>query len=209
MRWFRFSLLTLFAVMAYVAFATAALKLANEFWAGAALTLTAVLLIVGVVAAIGNHGRARGYWLAFVLFGSAYLVASLGPWFSTNVCHQLVTSQLLVKVHAWMTPEPAGSPSLATWGASGTTLYAAPGAPVLGGMPGMGSYYQIVGQPATTYAWNPTAGQWIVTASPQQHFMVVGHSVVAFLAALLGGLVTRIPGIWPDHDTRRAATAHP
>ena len=69
----RLSIRTLMAVIVVSGVGLAALKNANELWAG--IMLLAILIIVGmaILGAILLRGRDRAWWLGFALFTGGYL----------------------------------------------------------------------------------------------------------------------------------------
>ncbi len=89
----RFSLASLLAFTLFVAFICAALRYGTDLWASAAVSLTAALLLLSVLAAI-LRPAARPFWTGFALFGLAYFYASVGPG-SATLQPRLITSHLL------------------------------------------------------------------------------------------------------------------
>lgn len=81
------------------AVALAALRSANELWAGALLLLDLWLIGISVLASIYKSGRDRAWWLGFGLFDAAYLILAFGPWFSTELAPKLGTTQSLEYLH--------------------------------------------------------------------------------------------------------------
>ena len=68
----RFSILTLLGLVALAAIATAALLNANDICGRVSYSVTFVVLLVAVVAAIVLRGRLRAFWIGFAVFGVAY-----------------------------------------------------------------------------------------------------------------------------------------
>jgi hypothetical protein len=75
----RFSIRALMSVIVVSAVGLAALRNANELWAGAMLCVALAALGVAVLGGIFLRGREQAWWLGFVVIGSGYLIASLGP----------------------------------------------------------------------------------------------------------------------------------
>src|SRR5688572_26253710 len=77
---FRFSLLGLMAVVAYVAIACAAIRYSTELWASGVFTLAVVLQMVAVICIACRRESARAAWVGFMIFGGGYLILTSGPW---------------------------------------------------------------------------------------------------------------------------------
>jgi hypothetical protein len=77
---YRFTLAQLMAIVLFIGFGFAALRLATVLWASAIFTLTVVILLVAVLGAMARQGRARMTWAGFALFGWVYLGTTFGPW---------------------------------------------------------------------------------------------------------------------------------
>jgi hypothetical protein len=90
-------------VLAY-ALGLAALRNANELWAGTLALLTLGLLGVAVLGVIYERGRDRAWWLGYALFGGGYLVVTFAPWVVEGFQPKLPTSKLLGYVHSQVSP---------------------------------------------------------------------------------------------------------
>jgi hypothetical protein len=86
----------------------AALRNANEAWAGVMVLLTLGALGVSVLGVVHREGEERAWWLGFALFEGGYALLAFGPWFADEVGPALGTTQLLNYVHtqAIMSPVP-------------------------------------------------------------------------------------------------------
>jgi hypothetical protein len=71
----RFSILGLMGFVLAVAVAFAALRGANQYWAGGLLLALLGLLGYAALASIHGQGRARAAWLGFLVIGGGYLLA--------------------------------------------------------------------------------------------------------------------------------------
>jgi hypothetical protein len=94
----RFSIRALMAVIVAAAIGLAALRNADELWAG--MMLLAALAAVGVAilgAALMRSGE-RAWWLGFAVFGGGYLALSVG--LSDTFRLELRTTHLLGHLHA-------------------------------------------------------------------------------------------------------------
>ena len=94
---------TIRSVMAFVlasALGMAALKNANEFWAGATIMVALAALGTAVLGALTLRGADRYGWAGFAVFSGGYLVIAFGPWPSDSFKPQLGTTALLTYVRA-------------------------------------------------------------------------------------------------------------
>lgn len=172
MRYLRHSIRTLTFAVAVVALGTAALRSATELWASAMFTLTLAILATAILGALFHRGN-RPFWTGFALFGWGYLVLAIGPWFTSEIQPQLVSSTVLnllyVRLHS----------------TSAEKAYVVK--------------RQVASSPApTTFPWASTGGSSVTytTVRPpgrsvRTSFLRIGHSLFALLAALLGGVIAR------------------
>jgi hypothetical protein len=75
----RYSILTLMGFVFVAAVGLAALRNANELWAGAMLTIVFMALATAVMGALILRGGERYAWAGFAVFGGGYLAMTLGP----------------------------------------------------------------------------------------------------------------------------------
>jgi hypothetical protein len=95
----RFSIRTLMALIVVSAVGLAALRNANDLWAG--MMFLAVLAAVGI-ALIGTfilRDRERYWWAGFAFFAGSYLVVAFSPWVSDQWPTFLGTTNLLIAAH--------------------------------------------------------------------------------------------------------------
>ena len=76
----RFTLAQLMAIVLFIGFGFAAMRLGSLLWASAVFTLTVAVLSVAVLGTMARRGRARMTWAGFALFGWVYLGTTFGPW---------------------------------------------------------------------------------------------------------------------------------
>lgn len=94
--------MSIFKLMGWVlacAVCFAALRNANEIWAGTLLVLLLLMIGVATLGACFQQGRDRAWWSGFALFAGGYLVIAQGPWFAEQVQPRLGTTHLLDYVH--------------------------------------------------------------------------------------------------------------
>jgi hypothetical protein len=97
---YRFSICTLMVFVLVSAIGLAALRNANELWAGTMPLVALAATGTAVLGAVILRGRERFWWLGFALFSGGYLTLALGPWQSDTFQPQLGTTQLLNFVQA-------------------------------------------------------------------------------------------------------------
>jgi hypothetical protein len=75
----RYSVRKLMALIVVCAVGLAALRNANELWAGIMLTFVFGAVAVSVIGAVILQGNERYGWAGFAVFGGGYLAIALGP----------------------------------------------------------------------------------------------------------------------------------
>ena len=99
----RFSIRSLMAFVVVSAVAIAALRNADDFWAGGLLLATALLIGVATLGTVYHSGRRRAARLGFAVFAGGYFaLAFLG--LSNQNLAKLPTTGLLVYVHQRVAP---------------------------------------------------------------------------------------------------------
>jgi hypothetical protein len=182
----RISIRTLMAFVLVSAIGLAALRNANEIWAGTMLLLALAAVGVAVMGAVILRGKERYWWLGFAVFSGGYLVAAFSP-----VRSELATTHLLDYVHAKVV-----SSSIATFDMSrfdrSTVLYrvvTSDGAVNLRTL----ADSVVHSTPAEDLlASMVPANRWrsmLPGAANHESFLSVGHSLFALLAGLMGGTV--------------------
>ncbi len=107
-----FSMATMIAAVFVIAVGCAALRFANDFWAGTLFTAALIVLLYALLALIVRRGSVRLFWAGFALFGWVYMLLTVGPWFSDHVRESFVSPTLLRLLHARLaTPASAPAPS--------------------------------------------------------------------------------------------------
>lgn len=94
-----------------IALGLAALRNANDFWAGTALLTTLALIGIASLGVIHGRGSVRARWLGFLLFSGGYFVLAFGPGFSEKIGPTLATTVVLNYTHTRVTLSPAPSSS--------------------------------------------------------------------------------------------------
>jgi hypothetical protein len=165
----------------------AALRSANEVWAGIMLMMALAAVGVAALGAICLRDKRRYWWIGFAVFESGYLMLALGPWCEVKIQPKLVTTLLLRYVHE-QTVEP--TPSLAQY----YTILQQPNNRV------RSITVETVKPQNTTYVRikpalaSPPRSRWralLPGATSYDHFLLVGHIMFAFMTGLIGGAVAR------------------
>jgi hypothetical protein len=162
-----FFLAGLLAFTLFVGFMCAALRYATDLWASAAMSLSALLLLLGVLAAILRPAT-RAFWTGFTLFGLAYFYASVEPGAAT-LLPRLATTPLLEYLESKLA-SPASSTQFAdVWALDGTVRRNAIAVTDL--------------RKLWTYLGQPT-----YSVLPPTNFQAIVHSAFAILIGLVGGM---------------------
>jgi hypothetical protein len=186
----RFTIAGMLATIGGLGIGFAALTHPNEWTASALLTMTYGLLLVSLLAAVGNHDIRRAFWMGFALFGWAYGLVNLNVGPGGSVSQDLITTRAIDRLRPVLHPnEKPYSPMIMNW--NGTTplpLYSpySPNVWAANGSPnGVNSW------PAVASSICPSCGSTIVGASADA-FSRIGQSVATVIVALLGGITGTI-----------------
>jgi hypothetical protein len=177
----RFTIGALLFLVLFLGVSLAALREAKPIWDAAILSLTITALLVSMLLAVHRDGGKRAFWLGFALVGSAYLGLTIVP----SVEPRLLTTQALAFLDSRIPGRPAPAP-VGTWNTSannGPILFQNAG--TSGGAITVGTQQALGFWSASTPA--PAAG----AGGPSESFMRTGHSLLALIAAWLGGLLSR------------------
>jgi hypothetical protein len=179
MRLPRFSIAGLMALVVVAAVGVAALRFANELWAGVLLLATVGIFGAAILGIVHRRDGKRAWWQGFALFGWGYFALALGPWFHAAIAPSLPTTTGLTALFAKLHPSPPQVGWVAYSDTSWTSTATAPGtAPA------------ITSGTAPPASMTSTITLWMPSPSPD-HFLRVGHCLWALLAACVGGLIGR------------------
>jgi hypothetical protein len=179
---FRFTIRGLLIVVVFVAMAVAALRAADAAWDIAVFSLAGSTLLAATLFAVHRTGEKRAFWLGFALFGWVYLAASV---------HEAVEPRLLsTKVLAYLdskVPERYVLDEVTIQGLGQTAGSARP--------------HRLTGYSRTLNAtvsrsaislWDAATGKLLSgPGASTEHFIRIGHALVALLAAFAGGTLSR------------------
>jgi hypothetical protein len=188
----RFTILGLMGLLLGVAVAVAALRNADDYWAGGLMLATVLLIGVVTLGAAYSSGRRRAGRLGFVVFAGVYFALAFLALSDHNLA-KLPTTWLLVFVHQRVSP-----PKLVYYVAmkytpvqTGTTTVLTrkitPSVPAYGVTTTTSSPTSVINYVRTPPSWNAL----LPGAANYEAFSVVGHCLFALLAGLLGMVVAR------------------
>ncbi len=190
MRRFRFHLGTLVIVVLLFGVGFAALRESNEAWDRCIFSMMLGVLLLSILLAIHRLGSLRAFWLGFALFGWIYVALTLVP----PIESRLVTTKALAYLHSKMpAPYSGGLKDLDADGRS--DLF------VVNNSQPNSLYYVDKGngtfEDVTPAAVKLSISNIFLGTSPAgssgttENFVRIGHSLVALVAGLLGGLLSR------------------
>jgi hypothetical protein len=104
----RYTIRSLMALVILAAVGLAALRSANELWAGLMLLVALATIGVTLLGTIISRGRERAWWAGFAFFAGSYLLLAEGPWLSPWLRPQLGTTHLLNELHSRLMPQVSG-----------------------------------------------------------------------------------------------------
>jgi hypothetical protein len=198
----RFSILGLMGFVIWSAIGLAALRNASDLWGGIMFQTALAAAGIAALGAVILRDRARSWCGGFAFFGGGYLVLAFAPGFAEQVEPKLATTYLLSYVHARGVEVPAHREALAKYQSERAALAkslariqpAARGddSPLRGAITRrMGEIDQDISASQSALA---ASNPWRIlqsSATEFRHFVLVGHSLFALLAGLMGALVAR------------------
>jgi hypothetical protein len=175
----RFNIRELMGLVLGLAVAIAALRNADDHWAGGLLLATALFIGVAALGAVYYAGRRRAGRLGFAVFGGGYFALAFLGLSEPNVT-RLPTTWLLRYVHEKVAPTPINHTVTFhyTEPPSGATITVSNPVPI---------------QTAQLYL-SDSPNRWksmLRGAANYDAFSVVGHCLFALLAGLLGIVIAR------------------
>ena len=190
----RFTILGLMGLVLGMAVAIAALRNADDYWAGGLMLVTAGLIGMATLGAFYHSGRRRAGRLGFVVFGGGYFaLAFLG--LSDQNLAKLPTTRLLVYVHQRVAPPQTFTFTVTGAGpgqaGQGTILTnnISPGPSANTVIATTTSQFVVAG----TVNGN-TSARWkslLPVAANYEAFSAIGHCLFALMAGLLGMVIAR------------------
>lgn len=200
----RFSIHSLMAFVFVSAIGLAALRNANEVWAGVLLAIVFITLATSVVGAITVRGGEQYAWAGFAVFGGGYLAMTLGPGLDAPFKVHFGTSALLGYVQsqvAFASPSQSGGvPNQITRRANLVKRIAALEEATDGtNLPTLATLKKRVAEfDAATERERillAAADKWrsvLPGAANAEQFFCVGHSLFALFVGMVGAVIARI-----------------
>jgi hypothetical protein len=186
----RLSIRSLMAFIVAAAVGLAALRNANELWAGMLLLVALAAVGFALMGAAILRGKERYWWAGFAFFGGAYLALSVGPWLSDTFRPQLGTTHLLDHLQQLMFA--SGPQALRAVQVRSLSLQAQKLETELARVarnPDADPAVQVLMMKLQAAQGQLAANK---TAAPHtEDFHSVGHSLFAILAGLVGGAAAR------------------
>jgi len=187
----RFSIRSLMAFIVVAAIGLAALRNANDLWAGTLLLLALAAIGIAMMGAVILRGKERHWWAGFAFFAGCYLVLAFGPWLSSWYRSRIGTTHLLDRLRDRMFashPEPLSDAQADDLLAEKQAIEAQI-AQVrrLARNPGQDPTVRVLTRKLQAIGLKLSAKQ---NARPRsEDFHDVGHSLFAILAGFVGGVV--------------------
>jgi FG-GAP-like repeat len=198
MRRFRFHLGTIVILVLLLAVGLAALRESNEIWESSIFSITLVMLSISILLAVHRTEKRRAFWIGFALCGWVYLGLSLVP----SIESRLITTKALHFLDSKVTRSIAaglvyfdydndGSMDLYVVNNSQTdALFLNKTNGTFENVAAVAGSNPVANQAWTL--WKSLVGTSLkVSSGTTEHFMKIGHSLLALIAASLGGYISR------------------
>ncbi len=186
----RLTILSLMGFILALGVAIAALRNADDNWAGAMILATPLLLGIALIGALCGEERSRARRLGFAILGGAYFaLAFLG--LSDQDLARLPTARLLQDIHERVAP-PMAFTYTSTYVI--TSAPSAAGPATSGVSPPNSASLRFVPLPAPSGSMTVTPSRWkslLPGAANLAAFRIVGHCLFALLAGLLGAAIAQ------------------
>jgi hypothetical protein len=194
MRRVRFHIGTIVILILMLAIGFAALRESNEIWDSSTFSLTLGLLLISSLLAIHRTGSRRAFWLGFTLFGSTYLGLSLVPFIESR----LITTKALTFLVSKVPGSIGAGLAYFDYDNDGVVdLYVVNNSQhnALYSNKGNGTFDDVTAvaglKPAGNQAWFSIRPALAGSIGATENFVRIGHSLLAVVAALLGGQLSR------------------
>ena len=183
MKHIRFSIASLLLVVLFVAVGFAALRESNETWNSRVFTLTLAALLISILLAVHRTESRRTFWIGFALFGWIYLGLFLVP----SIESRLITTKAFAYLDSKLACRSVRGFSVR----SSATNSGIPSKQVQAvAFTPDGNQFATSSQGVVRFGYVRTGkllGGWIGTT---ENFIRIGHSLLALIAALMGGLLS-------------------
>jgi hypothetical protein len=185
----RFTILGLMGLVLGIAVAIAALRNADDDWAGGLMLATALLIGVLTLGAVYHSGRRRAGRVGFVVFSGGYFALAFLGLSDANLA-KLPTTWLLTYVHQRVAPPQTFNFAVTSAGLGQGTILTSniiPG-PLANTVTTTMTSHIVVASGVT----HDTSTRWkslLPGAANYEAFSVIGHCLFALLAGLLGMVI--------------------
>jgi len=182
MRKLRFNIASLLAVILVLGVGFAALRESSDLWESGLFSLTVGSLLISILLAVHRTESRRAFWIGLALFGWIYLGLTLMP----SIQSRLITTKALTYLDSKVpgrsstvtirfsrtgSPSPNNQVQNLVFAADGSLLFSSS---------------------ASLRVWDEATGKllggWTGTT---ENFVRIGHSLLALIAALMGGQLSR------------------
>jgi hypothetical protein len=181
----RFSIAGLMAFIALCGVTLAALHAVTEFSASAMLTLTLAASGVALLGRLSTRGTDKATWTGYLVFGTGYLMMSVGPWCDEHVMPHLATTPFIDEQFSKMeyTPKQTGE---RVWTADGAGRGYV-GGQVFGNVSAKMASFDVAHDRGTTSRYSPAQLRPISPGSYRR----LCHSALSIWLGLLGMALAR------------------
>jgi hypothetical protein len=201
MRRFRFHLGTLVVLVLLVGVGLAALRQSDQTWDSSIFSITLGVLLISILLAVHRTENRRAFWLGFALFGSAYLGLSLVP----SIESRLITTRWLAYLDSKVRSSVPAVFEYFDYDNDGDAdLFVVnnsqPNALYLD--KGNGTFEDVTWKTGSNLAGKQVIGGGSLSnvflgptlarsSGTTMNFVRIGHSLIAVVAALVGGQLSR------------------
>jgi WD40 repeat protein len=184
MRRIRFNIASLLVVVLFLGVCFAALRESNELWDSGLFTLTLGVLLTSILLAIHRTESRQVFWMGFALFGWTYMALSLVP----SIESRLITTKALTYLDSKV---PGRTQTFFTVRLTGTGP-GTPGSQVSSVAFSPDGRQLATSSLGTVRLWDAKTGTLLGGwAGTTENFVRIGHSLLALIAAWVGGLLSR------------------
>ncbi len=185
MKRIRFTIASLLVVVLLVAVGFAALRESSDLWDSGLFSVTLGILVTSILLAVHRHESQRAFWLGFALLGWGYLGPSLVP----PIESRLITTKALAFLDSKVPGRSMGVYTV-TLTATRHGIVCQSGSDDVRPQRGRQSTRRLQPRLGGLVEWweKQLPRAWSGTT---ENFVRIGHSLLALVAAFLGGQLSR------------------
>jgi hypothetical protein len=197
---FRFSLRQLLIVVALASVATAALAQPGYWWHATIATAVVAAAIGMLIAALVCDGVRRAFAIGWLVMAVGYLAVVFGPWTSTQLAPQLLTTKAISRLEAkWLGDQPSPAvfgQAVYDYDGDGSVDLWVPASGYVATQPSGGSGRALWSYSGSQFLYQPAAppGNWLVTAN-YTVFQGTAHwllsAALGYCGGVFGGVLSR------------------